>query len=180
MSTIKETMCNALALGLFFLAIKPTQDIASFWKRLNLDPFFFLWLCSSKCEFSHEILRENFIRSWSFFTSYQMKFGHIFKILLFRVLIEAWRTEISFRYWWDEVTKHNQSHTNWSMNFVRPLWRRSNILITCVQSSVNFRWNGPNTIVFTHLAKSWTGIIIARFTNDIKETNLWAKFHNGC
>ena len=141
------------------------QDIASFWKRLNWYPFCFLLLCSSKCEFSHEIFRRFLFGHDLSFTSYTwnlpmngagtapLKLALIFTILLFSVLIEAWRTEISFRYGWDELTKHNQSHTNGSMNFVSPLWRTSHILITCAQSSVKSQIKWPELNSFHALGK---------------------------
>ena len=77
----------------------------------------------------------------------------IFKMLLFPVLVEARRTENYFRYGWDELTKHNQSHTNGSMNFVCPLWRRSNILITCAQTSVKSQMKWPELNSFHALGK---------------------------
>ena len=148
MSTIKEDRkCNALALGHFFVAIKPTQDSLNL-KEIELRPVLLsvivliqMWIFAWNFE-------DIFIRSWSFFYispnkifpwmhgagTAPLKLAIIFKSLLFHVLIEAWRTEISVRYGWDELTEHNQSQRTGSMIFVRPLWVRSNILITCMCS----------------------------------------------
>ena len=157
MSTIKETKSN-----------KATQDIhvASFSKRSNWEPFFFL-LCSSKCEFSHEILKRSLLMLGHnlSFTSYQMKFTHecswyrapksgpYFHNFTLSCAHWSMTHQNFFQIEWDNFTKHNQSQKNWSMHFVRPLWRRSNNLITCAQSSVKSQIKWPELNSFQALGK---------------------------
>ena len=109
-----------------------------------------------------------------------LKLALIFTIFLYYVLTEAWRTKFTIRWGWEELTKHYQCLKVGSKKSASPPWRKSHVLVACAQSSVKSQQKWPKLTSSTHLAITWTGNITKCLTNDIKETNLWAKFQNGC
>ena len=88
-----------------------------------------------------------------------VKLALIFHNFTLHVLIEAWRTEMSFRYEWDEFTKHNQSNKNGSIGKEQIIGCHSKVLPdACKRYSVSeLELFGLliNISAFKHLLKGW-------------------------